>query len=71
MQELYSDARNTRNLDSVDSYEARAFYIRGKVEKAWVGQLDDSGQKQVQSQLSKIAHIPMHHPPSWLCLTRR
>jgi hypothetical protein len=23
----------------------------GKVEKSWVGQLDDSGQKQVQSQL--------------------
>ncbi len=33
----------TPTLLLVDAY--------GKVEKAWVGQLDDSGQKQVQSQL--------------------
>lgn len=42
------------SLDTIDVDSTPTLLLvdgQGKVEKAWVGKLDDSGQKQVQSQL--------------------
>jgi hypothetical protein len=42
------------SLDTIDVNSAPTLLLvdaQGKVEKAWVGKLDDAGQKQVQSEL--------------------